>query len=270
MASVLLLASSGTRPPDSYIMKVDTSPAVVVPSYRNPGLVGRAGGGSAVEAGAVTSAPRSSAGYLSVGAWNGASQAMLDKRLDKRLIVRSIFDRWIEDRAGPEPGTPAAVIREHYKAAADTRNPSERWAEMDRIIETAKLEGFDEVPAAIERYRSAAAANAKTLEWAVKSLTRSIGSLHFRPAVGSRESNLLNAWAAFDAASRRGETEGARALAGELNEAALAADAHDVEAAIAEWLRGDYPTLNEALREISLTVFAAAYHRAPPRPYESY
>ena len=195
---------------------------------------------------------------------------MLGKTLDQRWIVRSLLGRWIDDRAGPEPGTPAAVIREHYKAAANARNPSERWAEMDRIVEIAKLEGYDEVPAAMERYRSATTANAKQLEWAVKSLTRAIGSLHFRPAVGSRESNLLNAWAAFDAASRRGETDNARALAGELNEAALAADAHDVEAAIVEWLRGDYPTLNEALREISLTVFAAAYHRLPPRPYESY
>jgi len=184
--------------------------------------------------------------------------------------MRSWFGRRVIESTGPAPGTPAAEIQARYLAATSAHDPSEHWAEVDRIVEAAKLAGFDEVVAAVDRYRSAATANTEPLERAVKSLTRSIYSLPFRPSVGSSESDLLNAWAAFDLASSHGEAEDAQALVVALNDAALAANARDVGMAVVAWLRGGSRHPNDAFRAISLSVYKAAYHRPPPPPHDSY
>jgi hypothetical protein len=147
------------------------------------------------------------------------------------------------------------------------------------MVEAAKVAGFDEIFSAVVRYRSAVTVNSEPLEIAVKPLTRAIYSLKFRPAVGSKDSDLLNAWVAFDLASRGvGDTETAFKA---LLEATNAANARQVKTALG-WYVGvrlrtaDPPTPADAAaadlaaRAIALSVYEAAYHRPAPPPRESY
>lgn len=184
----------------------------------------------------------------------------------------SWLGRRVIESTGPAAGTPAADIQARYLAvigAGERRDARAQVAAMDGMVEAASLAGFDEVVAAVDRYRFAAATNAEPLETAVKATTRAIYSLPFRPAPGSSESRLLNAWAAFDMAPRHsGDLE---TVLKPLVEAAAEANARDVQAAVRMLLTADGPKSAEtAIRAINLAVYKAAYHRPPPPPHDSY
>jgi hypothetical protein len=170
--------------------------------------------------------------------------------------VPSWLGRRVLEGTGPAAGTPAADIQARYLrvvAGGERRDATSQLAELDAMVGTASLAGFDEVVAAVDRYRFAAATNAEPLGVAVKATTRAIYSLPFRPAAGLSESRLLNAWAAFDMAPRHsGDFE---AVLKPLVEAAVAANARDVQAAVRMLVTADGPRSAEAeVRAISLAV----------------
>ena len=196
------------------------------------------------------------------------------------MPIGSRFWRWwAVERTGPAAGTPAAEIQARYLAmasAAERNDAAAQRAELDRMVQTARAAGFDEVVAAVDRLRFAAATNQEPLEIAIKALTRAIYSLPFRPSPGSKESRLLNAWALFDMAPRHEAEANVPAIFSLLVDAAEAANAHDVQIALQMWWSADEPfalsphPTKEAFRLVALTVYKAAYHRPPPPPHDSY
>jgi hypothetical protein len=152
--------------------------------------------------------------------------------------------------------------------AGERRDAATQLAETDRMVEAAGGAGFAEVVAAVDRYMLAATTKAEPLETAVKAVTLAVYSLPFRPHPDTVESLLLNAWAAFDIASRHGSDPGGDAAVA-LFEAARAAQATKVLAGLmllAQILAGaDNPRAYAmACGAIGVKVYQAAYHRDPP------
>ena len=186
----------------------------------------------------------------------------------------SWLGRQVIQTTGPAAGSAGAEIQARYMAvisAGERRDAAGQIAAMDEMVAAAEAAGFWEVVAAVDRYRFAVAARSEPLETAVKATTRAIYSLPFRPASGSRESALLNAWANFDMAPRHPEAVDFSAVLKALVDAAVAADARNVVASIRMLMNAPNPAGTEtALRALALSVYKDSYHRPPPPPLESY
>jgi hypothetical protein len=174
----------------------------------------------------------------------------------------------VMESTGPASGTPAAAIQEHYMAAiraGQNHDAQAQLAEYNAMVDAARAAGYLEVVAAMNRYRLSLADDPmEPPELAIKAVTLAMHALPFRPSPGTPEACLLNAWAAWDIATRNASDQSGPAVEA-FTRAVQAAQAAKVLAALMLLMQApNAQAFATAFGAVGLKVYQAAYRRDPP------